>query len=669
MEEWPILEESILAIQNQKPNKTSLEELYQIVENIAVADSSLDIYDNVKSFVSNYVKSKREILLTESDAASSFLERLNFIWLQHCQQMELKKYLLNLLRQDLGLDIFRNVIMENQNIRTRCTKEMLKLISMERGNARIDRQLIKSLIRMLSYLAIYQSVRLFFGKYIQISLIKYLFKSLLNIFVFENAFLQTTKEFYELESKKLIDDLEVPEYLQYVKRRLDEETVRVDYYLDYSTQRPLLTTVDTCLIANHMESFVEKVNLLGFDTMVLENRFDELSLMHSLLSRTKSGLDILKKAFVDHIKNEGRKLVISEDSEKTFVDDLLVFKRKLDLIIDRYNILSCFDKNRKFVEAEKDAFDFVNLRLNKPAELVAKFMDSKLRAGNKVATEEELEVLMDEVIVIFRFIQGKDVFESYYKKDLAKRLLFGRSASVDAEKSVLSKLKHECGSGFTKKLEGMFKDMEVSRDIASNFKQYMEHEDRKGLLDSDVEYSVNVLTTNFWPHYDPMEVNLPQELSKLQEMFKQFYTSKYSGRTLQWQYSLSQLLLRAYFSPTVTKELQVSMFQALVLFLFNKKIEWSYEEILNATNIESNELCRTLQSLACGKLRVIKKNPRGKDVNPDDIFTFNSECNDKLYRIRICQIQMKETVSDFSTISSLFFFLICSFFSNHSHHS
>lgn len=37
---------------------------------------------------------------------------------------------------------------------------------------------------------------------------------------------------------------------------------------------------------------------------------------------------------------------------------------------------------------------------------------------------------------------GKDVFESYYKKDLAKRLLFGRSASVDAEKSVLSKLKH-----------------------------------------------------------------------------------------------------------------------------------------------------------------------------------------------------------------------------------
>lgn len=40
------------------------------------------------------------------------------------------------------------------------------------------------------------------------------------------------------------------------------------------------------------------------------------------------------------------------------------------------------------------------------------------------------------------FPTGKDVFEAFYKKDLAKRLLVGKSASVDAEKSMLSKLKH-----------------------------------------------------------------------------------------------------------------------------------------------------------------------------------------------------------------------------------
>lgn len=57
------------------------------------------------------------------------------------------------------------------------------------------------------------------------------------------------------------------------------------------------------------------------------------------------------------------------------------------------------------------------------------------------ASEEELERLMDKVMILFRFINGKDVFEAFYKKDLAKRLLLGKSASVDAEKSMLSKLK------------------------------------------------------------------------------------------------------------------------------------------------------------------------------------------------------------------------------------
>jgi cullin-4 len=94
---------------------------------------------------------------------------------------------------------------------------------------------------------------------------------------------------------------------------------------------------------------------------------------------------------------------------------------------------------------------------NRPAELIAKFIDSKLRAGNKGTSEEELEGTLDKVLVLFRFIQGKDVFEAFYKKDLAKRLLLGKSASIDAEKSMISKLKTECGSQFTNKLEGMFK--------------------------------------------------------------------------------------------------------------------------------------------------------------------------------------------------------------------
>jgi cullin-4 len=61
------------------------------------------------------------------------------------------------------------------------------------------------------------------------------------------------------------------------------------------------------------------------------------------------------------------------------------------------------------------------------------------------------------VIVCHFALQGKDVFEAFYKRDLAKRLLLGRSASMDAEKLMISKLKAGCGGNFTANIEGMFR--------------------------------------------------------------------------------------------------------------------------------------------------------------------------------------------------------------------
>lgn len=59
---------------------------------------------------------------------------------------------------------------------------------------------------------------------------------------------------------------------------------------------------------------------------------------------------------------------------------------------------------------------------------------------------------------------------------------------------------------------------------------------------------------------------------------------------------------------------------------------------------EDSELRRTLQSLACGKARVLVKSPKGKEVEDGDTFMFNGEFKHKLFRIKINQIQMKETV-------------------------
>lgn len=66
----------------------------------------------------------------------------------------------------------------------------------------------------------------------------------------------------------------------------------------------------------------------------------------------------------------------------------------------------------------------------------------------------------------------------------------------------------ECGGGFTSKLEGMFKDMELSKDIVLAFKQHQQ------LLESTggIDLTVNILTMTYWPTYPVCEVLMPTEV-------------------------------------------------------------------------------------------------------------------------------------------------------------
>lgn len=44
-------------------------------------------------------------------------------------------------------------------------------------------------------------------------------------------------------------------------------------------------------------------------------------------------------------------------------------------------------------------------------------------------------------MVLFKFLEDKDIFERFYKQHLAKRLLFDRSISDESEKVMIAKLK------------------------------------------------------------------------------------------------------------------------------------------------------------------------------------------------------------------------------------
>ncbi|KAJ2948016.1 hypothetical protein O0L34_g9811 [Tuta absoluta] len=615
---WSKLREAVIAIQTSKAIDYSLEELYQAVENMCSHKMASQLYVNLTNLVEAHVKANIDQFLSESMDRQVFLKRMDECWRAHCRQMIMIRSIFLYLDRtyvmqnpsihsiwDMGLDLFRHHIAMNTLVQTRTVDGLLQLIERERGGDAVDISLLKSLLRMLSDLQIYQDA-------------------------FEHKFLQATERLYAAEGQRLMRELAVPQYLAHVEKRLREENDRLLHYLDPSTKWQLIHTVERQLLSEHLAGILSK----GLESLMDGPRLSDLTTLYNLFSRVKDGLTELCSHFNAYIKKKGRTIVIEPERDKSMVSELLEFKEQLDNIV-----CTCFQRNDKFLYSMREAFEhFINQRQNKPAELIAKFVDLKLRAGNKEATEEELERLLDKIMVLFRFIHGKDVFEAFYKKDLAKRLLVGKSASVDAEKSMLSKLKQECGGGFTCKLEGMFKDMELSKDINITYKQHLSASGEGGGL----ELSVYILTMGFWPTYAPAEVRLPPELTRHQEAFAKFYLAKHSGRKLQWQATLGHCVLRAHF-PQGNKELQVSLFQALVLLLFNGGDSLSFEEIKASTNIEEGELRRTLQSLACGKARVLSKTPRGRDVEDTDCFGFNGDFTNKLFRIKINQIQMKET--------------------------
>lgn len=75
-------------------------------------------------------------------------------------------------------------------------------------------------------------------------------------------------------------------------------------------------------------------------------------------------------------------------SDQTMIISLLKFKKKIDRVLKE-----CFNNDVSFVNILKESFEyFINTRGNKPAELLAKFIDSKLRI-TKVQQATQREVI------------------------------------------------------------------------------------------------------------------------------------------------------------------------------------------------------------------------------------------------------------------------------------
>lgn len=612
---WKILEHAIHEIYNHNASGLSFEELYRNAYNMVLHKFGEKLYSGLVSTMTLHLKQ----IAASVDASQGplFLEELNRKWMEHNKALQMIRDILMYMDRtfipsthktpvhELGLNLWRDNIIHSSNIQTRLKDTLLEIVQKERGGEVINKGLMRNIIKMLMDLgpAVYQDD-------------------------FEKPFLDVSANFYRGESQEFIECCDCGDYLKKAEKRLNEEIERVSHYLDAKSEVKITNVVEKEMIESQMTRLVHMENS-GLVNMIVDDKYSDLSRMYNLFRRVPTGLQLIRDVMTSHIRETGKQLVTDPEKLKDpvdFVQRLLDEKDKHDKIINL-----AFNNDKTFQNALNSSFEyFINLNPRSP-EFISLFVDDKLRKGLKGVSEEDVEIVLDKVMMLFRYLQEKDVFEKYYKQHLAKRLLSGKSVSEDAERSLILKLKTECGYQFTSKLEGMFTDMKTSQDTMQGFYEAM-----GPALNDGPTLSVHVLTTGSWPTQSTTTCNLPPEILTVCDKFRTYYLGTHNGRRLTWQTNMGSADIKATFARGQKHELNVSTYQMCVLMLFNNTDRLSYKEIEQAVEIPAVELKRCLQSLACAKGKnVLRKEPMSKDIGEEDVFYFNEKFSSKFYKVKI----------------------------------
>eukprot|EP00733_Pompholyxophrys_punicea_P000047 Pompholyxophrys_punicea_v1_NODE_6_length_8794_cov_7.233894.p2 type:complete len:627 gc:universal NODE_6_length_8794_cov_7.233894:245-2125(+) len=512
-----------------------------------------------------------------------------------------------------GLRCFRTFIYDE--MKTDTTNAILGLINDEREGNIIDKSLVKSIVELYEAMGM-GSLEAYNSD-------------------LEEPLLNSTREYYARKREDWIND-STPDYLIKAEGALNEERSRVADYLNSSTENKILKVVEDEILERVETVLLEKESS-GYRALLQNDKTEDLQRMFRLFQRLENGLVPIAAIVQEFITDMGedilnRRKARLDGGEKDKNDDPKFVKSLIELH-DKYLgvVKKDFLGHSLFQKALKDAFEeIVNKNVGQftNAELMSTFCDRILKSGGEKLSEAEVEELLDRIVQLFSYLTDKDLFAEIYRNQLAKRLLNQRSTSDDNEKLMIAKLKVQCGTQFTSKMEGMLADLAVGGQQRQEFDQRMRH------VESKIDFGVQVLTTGFWPTYKSPEVTLTDEMSNCMNVFKEWHDQKHQKRKLQWVMTQGSATVRGTFGKK-SYDLQVSTLQAIALEAMNGGITATFDELVQKLNLEEAILKPLMHSLSCGKYKVVNKSPAGNKINTTDKFTANGKFASNMRKIRI----------------------------------
>lgn len=705
---WRVLQAAIREINKRHTSNLSYEELYRFAYNMVLHKHGGYLYRGLGSLLKEHLRQVAEHVRAAPDAAFLAEVRTQWAWFElslgHVRDVLMymdRAYVRPRKKKSvhgLGVSLFRDVVVCDPLIMPRLVNALLSWIDAERRGEEIDGALVRAITRMLAELGEDDD-----GRSVYVS-------------IFETEFLECTRRFYAREAQLYLAETTCSDYLRKAASRIREEKVRVESYLEPQTEAKVCRATEEELITKYMRELVD-MNGSGLVWMLRNDKVYDLRLMHTLFRNVPEGDEVLRNNLRNEVLQRGIAIVReSQDANdpNSLIVSILSLKEKYDRILNisfciptsiynaeildltgggsaslsveaqasslrragssssapplslSFDMSSSFAMSasagsksakpipdKKYVNTVNEAFERFLNGFPEGAEYISMYVDKLIRKDFKGSTDDEIETKLDAVMTMFRYLHDKDVFEKYCKIHLSRRLLESRSSNTDADRSFISKIKNECGYLYTSKMEVMFKDMKISDECSQ---QFHNHVATNNLPMGGIDLNVSVLTTLSWPIHAKQPCIVPEVVLRATAQFEKYYLSKHNGRVLTWQRAMGSAELLGRFENGSRVVDVVTSAQAMcVLMLYNDRDSMKFSEIREATKMEEAELKRIMQSLSLAKYRLLTKSPACREVNADDIFSFNERFTSKTRRIRlqiiaapreIVQTQMKTKIYD-----------------------
>ncbi|CEF69289.1 Cullin-5 [Strongyloides ratti] len=440
--------------------------------------------------------------------------------------------------------------------------------------------------------------------------------------IFLENYLRCTEEFYKIKTSEVRMDTGIRDYLNYMNTKLDEEEQRARKYLN--TDPESLRKLEQVTVDVLVTQFADEI-LVEVRSLIRDNDVPRLSIIYKALNKTKDKMNYVLDVLKEYITEEGlstmreNALTVASDPEK-FVEQLLDMYNKFTKLIDdafcgdiRFKTIR--DVAFKIVANSTDVFKMeiptrvkgrVNIESRCP-ELLANYCDLLLRKSglSKRLSSEEIDKKLNDLLIVLKYVNSKDIFIKYHKNHLSRRLIMEAYTDIEREEYIVNQFK-ECGmpTETIGKMYRMLQDLDLNKDFnlfiktSKNIKNNNRDATSNEKDISDL-LNVKILNEGAWGRgKDFVNVTLNDNLEEAMHSIESLYKFKHKGRKLNWIHQWSHGTM-TFTSNNGKYDLDLSAYQMAVIncFFHCSKGKLSFEALKLATKLPINELTRTLVSL------------------------------------------------------------------------